>query len=370
MISSEHSCAIEQLPSGVKACLAGVPERVGAEGLPTVASINEFRAAWSEFAKPHIAGPLADDVVIEDYPEHNSFHHNPLPIRIYRPLHTKAELKPVILCTSGGGFIANRLETNQTPWSNLAKTTGLPVITYQYTTAPEVPFIGERSRSLAEAEAITEWLFIHAAKMGFDVHNIFLAGDSSGGNFAIYQAYTAIKKGFLPKRLILISPVVDLSRTFYGFGGGSEEFARYEADEEVDKLLSAPLVNACYSLYAPDISTRNSPLVSPLYINDLAASLPPTEIIVASCDRLKRDAFALKQKLGALATLYVLPGTHAFLTARALFGSEPGPNPASLAASVIKLTLGQSFEGMLDGLAFFKPCSDPKLTPHSTFAPV
>lgn len=325
------------LPKGVLAFLQLLPTEPDPATLPKIHNIASFREHWSQFSEPKTAGPLAEKVKVEQY-KPGSFYSNPRPIRIYRPIQGLQKANtPVILCTSGGGFIANELKTNQVPWSKVADHTQYPVISYSYTPAPEESFNGvDKPQGLQEAEAMAEWLFSHAQEMGFDNENIFLMGDSSGGNFAIYQAYHLKKAGFKPKGLCLISPVADLSRQYQGYGGSTPLFDQLSLEENVDTMLSKPLVDSSYQLYAPD-GPLEHPNISPLYIPDLAENLPVTVILVASHDRLKRDAFALLNKLGEKsAGLYVIPGTHAFLTARALFGNEPGPDPAVWASRAIQ----------------------------------
>lgn len=169
--------------------------------------------------------------------------------------------------------------------------------------------------------------------MALDPQSIVLLGDSSGANFAIYQAIAMHNAGLQALGLTVISPAVDLSRRFQGFE--SHQLAEAKQAESYDKLLPDAMVKACYCLYAPEPQFRLSSLISPLYIDDLAHMLPPTGIIVASCDRLKRDAYALEQKCPQ-AHLMELGGIHAFLTARNLLGDEPGEDPAQTAAEYIK----------------------------------
>ena len=109
-------------------------------------------------------------------------------------------------------------------------------------------------------------------------------------------------------------------------------------------------------------------MISPLYVSDLSENLPATTIIVASCDRMKRDSYALKRKLGDLATLFVLPGTHAFLTARALFDPEPGPDPIVLTAAAINVTLNPSLSQSSAYLSDLQNCIEVEF-PTPDFKP-
>lgn len=321
------------LPKGVFEVLASLPEEVDTNQLPSRDNIESFRSSWSECALPKNAGPLAKQVNIKDY-ESFQLNNNPVPIRIFEPEAANSKIKkPVILCTSGGGFVANYLSTNQTPWSKLALETNCPVITYNYTPAPEGNFDGiNKPKGIQEAESIIKWLVDNSNLLGFNNNEIFLVGDSSGANFSIYQAIFMHEMSIPAKKLTLISPAVDISRCFSEIS--SVELEQIKEAESIDKLLSDEMVKACYNLYSPDPSKRQDPRISPLYIPDLSDKLPITTIIVASCDRLKRDSVALHHKL-IDSELYILPGTHAFLTVRALFGEEPGPDPAILASADI-----------------------------------
>jgi acetyl esterase/lipase len=172
------------------------------------------------------------------------------------------------LCTSGGGFIGNSLCTNQSPWARLAKFTGLPVIAYEYRVAPEAPFDGNTiTGGQQDAQNISKWLAENATNCGFDPKQIILCGDSSGGNFALYQALYLTKLGVKPAHTVVISAVTDLSRTYTNCDDISAKLEKFEEDESVDVLLSAALVEASYELYATK-SLRKSPIVSPLYLED------------------------------------------------------------------------------------------------------
>ena len=303
--------------------------------MPSQTNIESFRASWAQFALPESAGPLADKVTTETWGPGQWFN-NPCYVRIYWPDELSyKEPSPVILATAGGGFIANYLYTNQAPWSRIAKATGCPVISYRYTPAPEGAFDGyNQPLGLQQAQQMALWLSQNAESMALDPHSIILLGDSSGANFAIYQAVAMYNAGLQARGLAVISPAVDLSRRFQGFESYQLQDAKQA--ESYDKLLPDAMVQACYDLYAPNHQSRIKPIISPLYINDLAKKLPSTAVIVASCDRLKRDAYAFQMKYPQV-QLIQLSGVHAFLTARNLLGNEPGKDPAKTAADYIQL---------------------------------
>lgn len=126
-----------------------------------------------------------------------------IPVRLYHPnpdLNT-----PVILYFHGGGFVLGGIESYDHFCRRLSKVTSCAVISVDYRLSPEHKF------PAAHDDALTSLLWIcskgHDYKL--DVNQLFVAGESAGGNLAAYLAFEARNRNISLKGQILIYPVVD-----------------------------------------------------------------------------------------------------------------------------------------------------------------
>jgi len=297
--------------------------------LPTKETIQNFRQAWRQFGKEEMAGKPAK-IKFTDYKK-QAYFKNPCEFRLYTPAPTYKNNMPLLLYFPGGGFIANDLGTNHVPCSHIAAQSGFQVITVHYKTAPEHPF----PQGLRESYAMVDWLFEHAEKMELDPKKISIGGDSSGGNFAALGTHYAVnEKKYQVHRQILISPATDLSRHLQQFKTEYEDY---------DLLLSDALVERAYDLYVPETQERQSPKISPYYIEtQKLGNLPPTLILCGEYDRLRSDTEAYAEKLkkaGVMVTKKIYSGqTHAFLTIRQALNAKGdiGENPVDKIAAYLK----------------------------------
>ena len=96
---------------------------------------------------------------------------------VYRPKSEPEEKKlPTIIVVHGGGWVYGDKERYQFYAADLSKR-GFAVVCFSYRLAPEHTF----PSSLIDSLAVLDWVEANADKYGFDLNNVFGAGDSAGG---------------------------------------------------------------------------------------------------------------------------------------------------------------------------------------------
>ena len=107
--------------------------------------------------------------------------YSPTPLDVENP-----EKLPVIVEIHGGGYLTNNKECNR-PHGMYFASKGYKVVNINYTLQPEAEF----DQELREINAAFNWIGANADKYGFDLDNVFLTGDSSGGHLSLL--YTAVQ---------------------------------------------------------------------------------------------------------------------------------------------------------------------------------
>ncbi|MCA0206372.1 MAG: alpha/beta hydrolase [Proteobacteria bacterium] len=184
----------------------------------------------------------------------------------------------LIVYFHGGGFIFGSPRSHRVIASNLARASGITVLSAQYRMAPENPYPAAHD----DAFAVYQWVL----EQGHAAGSVALCGDSAGGNLALGTAVRARDAGLpLPAALVLLSPALD-----FAHDGASHT-----------EMADAPLVNRPFAemftaMYLGD-GDRRDPGVAPLQ-GDLSG-LPPTQVQVGSWEFLRDDSVTLVQRLKA-----------------------------------------------------------------------
>lgn len=87
---------------------------------------------------------------------------------------------PTIISIHGGGWVYGTKETYQFFGLSLAKN-GFAFVNFNYQLAPEVEFPGE----LDDVNRAMHWVAKHGSEYHLDLDNIFIIGDSAGGQMAM-----------------------------------------------------------------------------------------------------------------------------------------------------------------------------------------
>ncbi|MCB1388505.1 MAG: alpha/beta hydrolase [Rhodobacteraceae bacterium] len=210
--------------------------------------------------------------------------------RLYRPDGARG------LCVyfHGGGWVLGRLADFDALCRELARRSGVAVLSVDYRLAPEHPF----PVPVEDALAAVRWASAHTPVPA----GIAVAGDSAGGNLATVAAL-ALRGEIALKAQLLFNPCTDadLARPSYAtYGTGY--------------LLSLADVRWFLSLYAPGANPEDMRL-APLRTPDLTGA-PPAWIGVAEHDVLRDEDEAYAAALasaGVPVTCRLVPGVmHAF----------------------------------------------------------
>lgn len=229
-------------------------------------------------------------------------------IRVGRP-HSD---KKIILYCHGGGYSTGSPLYARTLTTKLASLLSMDVFCFDYRLAPEHPY----PAAVDDAQAAWDYLMLQ----GYGAKDIFVAGDSAGGNLALALGLRLKEqKRMLPAGFVLMSPWTDL--TVSG--------KTHETKADVDPVLNQNYLNEMIENYVPqakknpeeataDLQTAEdqvgekndankkfeelfnveylqNPEISPLF-GDFTG-FPPTYIQVGELEVLMSDSTMLQKKM-------------------------------------------------------------------------
>ena len=178
-------------------------------------------------------------------------------IRVDRP-HSG---KKIILYCHGGGYSTGSPLYARTLTTKLASQLSMDVFCFDYRLAPEHPY----PAAVDDAQAAWDFLMLQ----GYGAKDIFVAGDSAGGNLALALGLRLKKqKRMLPAGFVLMSPWTDL--TVSG--------KTHETKADVDPVLNQNYLNEMIENYVPQAKKVQMEAVKPLQAaGTLRASNPLQE---------------------------------------------------------------------------------------------
>ncbi|MCP9268829.1 alpha/beta hydrolase [Xenorhabdus sp. XENO-1] len=167
---------------------------------------SSYKALFSRFPpKPR------DGTVSEDLQFKSSVTDKILDMRIHSPdeqLESK-QILPCIIYAHGGGFVSGDLSVVDAMGRDLALDLNVRVVAFNYRLAPEHPY------PAALEDCCDVYLFIRqiAKQKGINIDQIYFAGESCGGNWAIALPLW-LRDNNLPQLAgsIAINPVLDVHR--------------------------------------------------------------------------------------------------------------------------------------------------------------
>lgn len=144
------------------------------------ASVEAMRQAFKENDDKRDEGlPLEIPEVIR----HNDLSYGPDPkwhlLDLYLPKEKNGKL-PTIIAIHGGGWVYGTKETYQFFGLRMAKG-GFAFVNFNYRLAPEVVFPQE----MDDVDLAIHWVVDHANDYHLDLNNVFIIGDSAGGQMAM-----------------------------------------------------------------------------------------------------------------------------------------------------------------------------------------
>lgn len=196
---------------------------------------------------------------------------------------------PAIVFVHGGGFVVCDIDVYDGVARQLARRSGLRVVSVDYALAPEHPF----PVPLDDCIAAIRWVAAQGADWGIDPARIAVAGDSAGANLALAATIALRDAGHSPIRgtaCIYGCYAPDLNtQAETEYGGGPY-------------LLTTVEMAWYWNHYLPSKADRINPLAAPL-LADLRG-LPPLFVTAAECDPLHDDTAMLVEKLKAAGATY------------------------------------------------------------------
>lgn len=283
-----HNISEEKMDPLMKAIKA-VHSTIGTSDVERAESLNRQRHSQEVFSKlvtPAVGIKYEKDSVLRKVVDET-----PIPIEWAIPEFAHRNDKIILYC-HGGGYTCGGLGYAGILTGKLAVHTGLRVMSFEYRLAPENPY----PAAIEDVLIVWDYLML----LGYGAKDIFVAGDSAGGNLALELCLELKKQNrMLPLGLLLMSPWTDMTTTL----------PSYEKYKEVDPTITKEYVLGVRHAYAGDDADFSKPEYSPLYAD--LSSIPPTMIEVGSNEILRSDSEELYKKLRKLnihCRLEVYPG--------------------------------------------------------------
>ena len=225
-------------------------------------------------------------------------------VRFYFPNNYNDDIKtPIIIFFHGGGFVMGNLETHDFTCRSICNESEMIVVAVDYSLSPEYKF----PYALSESKDVLQSLTDFENEFNIDLNNLFVCGDSAGGNLATVLAINSSKKNIIPiQGQILIYPCVDLTLTMKSM------------DINLDGMtLTYDTMNYFIGHYLKSKKESVNWEASPLFSGNLK-NMPETFIFAAGLDPLLDEGIAYKKRLeyfGNKVTYKLYPGQiHGFLS--------------------------------------------------------
>lgn len=224
--------------------------------------------------------------------------------RVYTPQHPfkSGSGQPVLLYIHGGGWVMFSIDTHDRLMREYADKSGFTVIGVDYSLSPENRF----PQALDDIDTVYNWVFSNAETYGWSMEQIYIGGDSAGGNLSLCSTLRRRDSEMLmPKGILLNYAALDTEfRPSYNLYDG-EPF-----------VLTQDEMAAFWDDYIGAPNTEN-PYARPL-LADLIG-LPSVYMCIAECDILRDENLELYERLVSagvdVSSIVYRGATHSFLEA-------------------------------------------------------
>ncbi|WP_409433556.1 alpha/beta hydrolase fold domain-containing protein [Litorimonas sp. RW-G-Af-16] len=180
----------------------------------------------------------------------------------------------------GGGYVYAITDVHWGPIAELAEQAGITIIMPEYPLPP------------VSTTDIHDWACRHYASVSqtYGAENVWLGGDSAGGNLALVIAQKLAGSEAAPRNpLVLWSPWVNLT-----------PLESISKDDDYEALITPYGLEPAVSQYAPNWD-RTNPLISPTFAD--LSTLPAMHIITGGRDILHPQIMEFSAKLKAAGKL-------------------------------------------------------------------
>ncbi|MCW1385016.1 alpha/beta hydrolase [Novosphingobium sp. KCTC 2891] len=254
--------------------------------------------------------------------------------RCYWPATALSGPLPAILYFHGGGWVLCDIETHDDICRRLCAGLSAVVVSVGYRLSPETRFPG----AVHDCLAALDWVQSNGAGLGLDPAQLFVAGDSAGGNLAAVVALASRNRGGDMPALagqMLFYPVTDLGTEHLSYATCSDALPLTAANMRWFRghYLDAP---------ASGMDWQASPLRA-----DDVSGVCPALVMTAQHDPLCDEGIAYARKLaqggGEVAHIHYYNQVHGFLSLASLLSD--GPAALSMACDWARAVLKTGVKG-------------------------
>lgn len=216
-----------------------------------------------------------------------------IPVRIYKS-ETMKENAPILYFIHGGGFFGGSPDVVEELIKLIVENTNILAFSVDYRLAPENPYPTGHN----DCYSVLKWIYENADRFGADKKNIFVAGDSAGGNLTQYCTTKDLEDNLgMVKGQLLLYPTVNMANIEDEFFKWSKD--EYEMSPKHRKGLEMMLdmFNGLSGGLESILGTSDikNVYLTP-YLGD-GKNLPPTFVTVGEHDFLKVECLAYASKL-------------------------------------------------------------------------
>jgi acetyl esterase/lipase len=188
-----------------------------------------------------------------------------------------------LLYIHGGAFIMCSAKSHRAITSRLAEVTGAAVLSIDYRLMPE----NRRVTGVADCRTAYRWILANGPEGPAAIRQLFVAGDSAGGNLALALSAWVRDEGLkAPDAVVALSPLTDSTMSSPSMKSNlSSDLMLGPMFGQVMRLPRTVL--AWFYLLQNRINPRN-PVVSPVFAD--LSGLPPTLVQASEAEMLLEDA--------------------------------------------------------------------------------
>jgi acetyl esterase/lipase len=188
-----------------------------------------------------------------------------------------------MLYIHGGGFVVGSPKSHRAITSKFAEITGCAVLAIDYRLMPEHHY----SDCIEDCRTAYHWLLNNEPEGSGEIRQLFIGGDSAGGNLALSLISWIRDNGLRPpEAVVALSPLTDV--TFSGASLQDNLDTDIMLKPFMQPLIRLPQFARSWYVYWTYKVRPRSPVVSPL-LGDLS-NLPPTLVQASEAEMLLDDA--------------------------------------------------------------------------------
>ncbi len=218
-----------------------------------------------------------------------------IPIRKYHS-ETLKQKAPILYFIHGGGFFGGSPDVVDEAIKLIVEHTDILAFSIDYRLAPEHPY----PTGHEDCYAGLKWIYAHALEHGGDPQNIFVAGDSAGGNLTQYCTNKDLDNDLhMVKGQLLLYPTVNMGGVEDEYSTWTKEKYEIYSKHQTAINMSLDMFNGASNALGQFLGTKevlNKYLTPYLEVNP---NMPPTFITVGEHDFLKVETLAYARKLVA-----------------------------------------------------------------------